>query len=275
MQYMTADMAVLIAGLVGFTLSSLLTPAALDAWGWRLAFIAGAAVVPVGLGMRRSLPETMTAAAEIPASRPTPGPPVRLIVLGLLMLGGSTIASYVINYTTTYAQDSLHLTANVAFGATIVSGVSFVVADLFSGLLSDRIGRKPVMLASSVLTLASTIAAYAAMTSSRSVLVLFASTAWLSALQSFLSAPVLIAVAESLPKSMRSAGLATLYAVAISIFGGTTQVVIKLLIDKTGSPLAPAWYMTAALAVGAIAMALFPESAPAKTGPPTAPRPIQ
>jgi hypothetical protein len=91
-------------------------------------------------------------------------------------------------------------------------------------------------------------------------------TAVLNLVAPFFTAPALITLTEALPKSVRSGVLATLYAVAISTFGGTTQVTVKYLTDLTGSPLAPAWYLTGALIVGAVAMLLVRETAPVRTG---------
>ena len=74
---------------------------------------------------------------------------------------------------------------------------------------------------------------------------------------------VLIAVTESLPARIRSGALATLYAVAVAVFGGTTQFAVTWLIQVTGSPLAPAWYLVAATGAGLVAILLFAETAPA------------
>ncbi len=265
-QSMTQDLAVLAAGIVGFALSSLLSPSALDAWGWRLAFLLGAAVVPVGLALRRRLPETLHSpeplAAEGAVKAGTPS--VRLLVLGFALLAMAGVYFYGVDYMTTFAQDSLHMGASTAFGATMVIGLGSVIADPLSGLLTDRVGRKPVMLTAAVLVLAVLVPGYAAMIRVHSIAVIYGVTATLAILQAFLTGPVLITVTESLPKASRSTALALLYAIAISAFGGTTQFIIKALTDATGSALAPAWYMTAALAAGGVAMLLIPESAPAR-----------
>jgi hypothetical protein len=78
------------------------------------------------------------------------------------------------------------------------------------------------------------------------------------------SVPVIVTNTETLPPAIRSGAVATIYAFAISIFGGSTQFVIKLLIDRTGNPLAPAWYWTGAALVGLIAMCLVRESSPGR-----------
>ena len=266
LQLMTQDVAVLGAGVAGFVLTSALTPAALDAWGWRVAFLIGTAVVPMGLQMRRNLPETI---GDADRRRTTPEQrriPVRLIVLALMLMMAATIYLYGLDYITTYAQDGLHMTPALAFGATVVIGLCAAVADPLSGLLSDRIGRRPVMLGAVVILVLLLVPAYMAMTELHSVPVVYSAIAILAVLQAFLTTPALVTVTESLPKAVRSGALAMLYAVATSIFGGSTQFVIKGLSDLSGSPLAPAWYMTGAVLIGGIAMTLMPETAPVKVG---------
>jgi MFS family permease len=262
LQYATQDVAVLAAGLVGFALSGLLDPAALDAWGWRVALLIGVAIVPVGLAIRRALPETMDIVDRSVRTKV----PWRLVWLGVALLASGTICSYTINYMTTYAQDSLQISAHLAFGASIASGVCMVVFQPIAGILSDRVGRRPVTLAAGVAMLLTVIPIFLTVTSLRSVAALYAAAAALGAMQSFYAAPVLIALAEGLPKSIRSGSLAILYAASIATFGGSAQFIVKYLIGVTGNPMAPGWYMSLALAIGITAMALLHETAPAVAG---------
>jgi hypothetical protein len=74
----------------------------------------------------------------------------------------------------------------------------------------------------------------------------------------------LTTISESLPQSVRSAGFGILYAIGTTVFGSFSQFNIKALIDATGSPLAPGWYLSAALVCGALAMLLMRESAPCR-----------
>jgi MHS family citrate/tricarballylate:H+ symporter-like MFS transporter len=267
LQSATQGLAILSAGVVGFTLASVLSPAALDAWGWRAAFLIGASVVPVGLYLRRSLPETLHQASSEPSTLGRARVPVRLIVLSLMMFGAMTIATYVRGYMTTYAQDSLKLAANIAFGATIINGLCGLFVCPLSGILSDRVGRKPVMIGSASILVLLAVPSFIAMNRMPSVAVVYIATALMSAVGWAASVPVFVTVTESLARAVRSGALATIYAVAIAVFGGSTQFIIKWLIDATGSPLAPAWYVTVALFVGGIAMFGMRESAPCKNAP--------
>lgn len=264
-QFMTQDLAVVAAGVVGFALSNLLSVPELDQWGWRLAFLIGAAVIPFGLYLRHSLPETLSL---VDHSIPRPAEsrlPLRLLVLGMLLLTATTVGGYGLSYMTTYAQDSLRLAAGVAFGATIMNGLGNLSGDVLSGLLSDRIGRKPVMLVSVFLMLLLVLPAYLAMTRLPGALTLYIATSILCLLQQTFGNAALVTITESLPKAVRSTVLSILYALATTAFGGTTQLVIKLLTEATSSALAPAWYITGALAVGAIAAVLIRETAPVKS----------
>ena len=174
-QYVTQDVAIVLAGAVGFALSQWLSPADLDDWGWRLAFLLGVGVVPLGLWLRRRLPETMHAAASRPAIHVKA--PWRLLTVGLVLLAMSAICDYVLDYITTYAQDNLKLSTGAAFGATIVLGVAEACADLTTGILSDRYGRRPVMLAGLVLLLLLTLPVFAAMNAAQAPWVTLAGTA--------------------------------------------------------------------------------------------------
>ena len=261
-QYMTQDMAVLGAGVVGFVLSTRLSPQALDAWGWRLAFLIGTAVVPLGLYMRHSLPETMHEEDRRAAAAARHHVPVRLAVLALMMLMSVSTYLFGLDYITTYVQDSLHMPVGMAFGATVVVGIFAVIADPVSGMLSDRLGRKPVMIGAAVVLLMIVIPAFVAMNRIRGAAVVFGVIALLAVLQALFTVPALVTVTEALPKPVRSGALAVLYALAISTFGGSTQFAIKWLTDKTGSSLVPAFYISGALVIGLVAMVLVEETAP-------------
>jgi MHS family citrate/tricarballylate:H+ symporter-like MFS transporter len=262
LQYATQDVAVLAAGLIGFTLSKLLDAEALDSWGWRLAFLIGVAVVPAGLAVRRSLPETLEA-ADIAIKEKVP---MRVVGLGLALLMSGTIAAYVLNYMTTYAQDSLHMTPSQAFGAAIASGLALVIFEPIGGMMSDRFGRRPVALVAGVLLLLVIMPGFWLVLRLGTPVALYGAVGLFGALLAFYTSPVLVALTESLPKSVRCGSLAVIYAVSIAVFGGTAQFVVKFLTDLLDSPFVPGIYLCVALAIGLTALSQLEESAPGVKG---------
>lgn len=262
LQYASADTAVLAAGLIGVALSSALTVAELDQWGWRAAFLAGAAILPAGLWLRRSLPETLGQPPH-PGEAP-PGRYARVAVLGGVMLAAQTTVSYLLNYLTTYAQSSLGMPATLAFGASVVVGLCGLVFAPVGGWLSDRFGRKPAMLVPGLLLLAAVFPAFAALSANRTGAVLYLVTAVLAIATTLSATATLVAVTEALPRRVRSGALAIVYALAISVFGGSTQFVVTWLIRVTGDVLAPAWYMAGAVLCGLAAMLATRETAPVR-----------
>ena len=262
-QAMSADLAVLAAGLVGFVLSSLMDAAALEAWGWRIALLLGATIIPFGLMLRRSLDETLHR-GEVRASV-RPGSLARVVLPGLAMLAGATTTAYILDYLTTYAATTLGMPTRIAFGATIVIGLCGVVCDPLGGWLSDRFGRKPVLIAPACLLLVSVFPCFWALAQARSPLVLYGTAALLTTCSTLANVSMIVVITESLPKAARSGGLGMIYACAISVFGGSAQFVVAWLILATGNPLAPAWYMTGGVVVGLVAILQLSETAPART----------
>jgi MFS family permease len=260
LQYASQGMSTLAGGVVGVTLSTVLGPAALTDYGWRIAFLLGAVILPVGYLIRRALPETFHESERAQAT--STGAPWRVIVLGFFILGSATIGFYVIAYMTTFASTVLHMQTNVAFGATLVFGLANIIFSTLAGILSDRFGRKPLMVWPRVLFALLMVPMYFLIVRNRDAVTLLGATFVLGAL-SQMAVVAFVAMSEVLPKHMRSASLAITYAVAISIFGGTTQFNITWLIHRTGNPMMPAYYATVAILVSIVAMVLMPETAPA------------
>lgn len=265
LQATSADAAVCIAGLVGVGLASFLDAAALDAWGWRVALLLGACIVPFGLVLRRGLAETLPPATGAHPD-PAPGGYARIVVLGLILLSTATTTNYLLEYMTTYASVTLGMSAKIAFGATAVIGLSGVICDCLGGWLSDRFGRKPVMTVPWVFLAIAVFPAFWTLDHLRTRAALYGACAVLACISTLSSATIIVAITESLPQRVRSRAVALIYALAISVFGGSTQFLVAWLIRATGNPLAPAWYMFCGVMIGLAALLQLPETAPAKTG---------
>jgi MFS family permease len=248
---------------VGVVLSSALSAQALSDWGWRAAFLLGALVLPFGLYIRRTLPETrhhVEAALEVHPESHSLLAHWRPLALGVAMIMSFTVSTYVFNYMTTYAEHSLNFKANVAFGATVSGSMVSVVFTLLGGFLSDRIGRKWVMLLPRILFLVATVPAFMLIVHNRDAITLFAATGAISALSSMSSGAALISLTETIRKEVRGTAVGGVYAVAVTLFGGTTQPIVTYLVHQTGDNLAPAYYMAATTAIGILAMIMMRET---------------
>jgi MFS family permease len=267
LQSMSADGAVLVAGLVGYGLATLLDPASLEQWGWRVALLLGGAIVPFGLVLRRSLGETLQVQGDVPHLQPGIGRRShrQIVALGLAMLAAATTTNYILDYMTTYAGSTLGMPANLALGATAVVGLCGFICDPISGWLSDRFGRKPVMIVPWVVLLLVIFPSFHLLAQLRTGAALYGASTVLAVASTLSSATVLVTITESLPHRVRAGSLSLIYAIAISIFGGSTQFLVNWLTGISGSALAPAWYMVAGVAVGLTAIVLMPETAPIRT----------
>ena len=262
MQSGSQGVAFMAASLVALILSMTLSAAALQNWGWRIGFVIGLSIVPFGILVRRSLPESAPH-LTLPGSEPVREPvPWKLVVLGLMLLTNGTISTYVGSYMTTYAMDTLHMGAQGAFGAGVINGVCTLVFVPLGGWLSDLFGRRLLLFGGLLVSAAATIPAFVMVIAHPTPLILDLAVAAIAIPSSLGGAAILTALTESFPPRMRSLSVGLVYAVAISIFGGTTQLVIAWLIHTTGQPLAPAYYRVAASAIGLLAICFLPESAP-------------
>ena len=263
MQYAGQGAATLLAGAVGVALAAAMGDQALVDWGWRIAMGIGVTIVPIGLILRGTLPETLH--HSVSATEPPPiASYARVATFAFLTMLSVTICTYVLNYMTTYAQDTLKMKAGIALGATVAVGAGNLVGALIGGVMSDRNGRRPWMIWPMLVCTIGVLPGFWLLSNYRSAGMLYAVGFLLRAACSIAGTSALIAVAESLPARVRSGALAILYAVAISMFGGTTQFVVKGLIDLTGNPLAPAWYMFVAASLGLAAMVFARETAPGR-----------
>ena len=260
LQFATQNFSILIAGAVGLLLSSTLSPDALLSWGWRAAFLVGALIVPFTIAIRRKLSETLVHEDSGARKGPSGRGLIVIALAGLLLLAGATIGTYTVDYITTFAQKSLGMDSRIAFVSTVLLGVTMTSFNLVSGWISDRYGRKPIALGAWIGLFFAGIPAFLIMVHFRSAAALFSMTVLLAMLMGLITPPSVTLFTEALPARIRAGALGTVYAVSIAVFGGSAQFIEQLLINKTGSPIAPAFYMTAAIAIGVIGVLMLEET---------------
>jgi MHS family alpha-ketoglutarate permease-like MFS transporter len=253
-QYVTLIGGQLCAILVLLLLKQVfLTGEQLRAWGWRIPFVVGALLALVALAMRRNLHETeQFVASRAMAKRPSVRellqyPRELLLVVGLTMGGTTAFYTY-----TTYMQKFLKLSVGLTdMQTTLVTGGSLIVALILQptyGAISDRVGRKPLLVWFGVMGTLLTIPLLDALQMTRSGFIAFALIcgAWLS-VAGYTSINAVVK-AELFPTHIRAMGVGLPYAVTVSIFGGTAES-IALWFKSIGHERWFYYYLTAVIAV--------------------------
>lgn len=254
--------AALVGALSGYLLSHFLSPADLESWGWRVPFLCGLLIGPVGLYIRRALHEThQNTLRESSAFREVLAHYRRQVVVGILVIVGGTASMYiVVFYMPTYLIHVLHMPPGTAFLSGCVAGAVLLVGSPLAGLLSDRLPRRKPLVAGS--TMLGGVLIYPAFWLLNHTSQLGVALTVIAALVSCLalgSSSGFLILMEGFPKHVRATGLSIVYSIGVSVFGGFAQFIVTWLISATGNPMSPAWYMVTCSAVSLCALALLKE----------------
>ncbi len=253
----------LLGSAVAAAVSTFLSPQALEDWGWRIPFLLGGLLGPVGMYMRRNIDETPKFRAATAQARPTPpAGPWRLAARAFGFTIVWTVAYYVfLTYMPTFLQKHAHLSRSDALWSNTVGLLVLVAMVPALGHLSDRIGRKPLLLAACAGFALLPVPLFAWLLSSPSFLEVVVIQVIFALTIALFSGPGPAAIAEIFPTRIRSTWMSTGYSLAVALFGGFAPFIATWLVERTGSPLAPTGYVIAAALVSAATIALLPETA--------------
>jgi MFS family permease len=255
-QSASQQVAVIVAAVIGVALSRSLGPAAMTAYGWRLPLLFGCLLVPALFVLRRSLEETAAFAARArPASLGEIAAGLagawRIVLLGMMAATTTTVAFYLITaYTPTFGETVLRLSSLDAFQVTLCVGVSNLFWLPVMGALSDRIGRRPLLLASAGLMIASAYPAMRWLTAGPSFGRLLTVELWLALLYASYNGAMVVFLTEIVPARIRASGFSLAYSLATAVFGGFTPAICQALIQRTGDRAMPGVWLSAAAALG-------------------------
>jgi MHS family proline/betaine transporter-like MFS transporter len=246
-----------LASSFGILLTTILSPEQLVEWGWRVPFLFGILVGPVGLYIRRRLDET----PEYVGIKPT-RTPVRDVLREhpiecLLAMGAAVVSNssaYIILYIPTYAMKELHLPQATGFTATFVGAVILGIVSPFAGHLSDKFGRSGLLTGTAWLFFLTTYPIFYLMVAYPTLATAIFAAGWLSLVKAGYSGVLPSQLAELFPTAVRGIGVSLSFAIAVTIFGGFTPFVATWLIAMTGNSLSPSFYImfTAALSIIAL-----------------------
>lgn len=250
---------ILLGTLVGIAVTSVFSTEQLHAWAWRLPFLAGLLIGPIGFYIRKHLSET----ADFEAVEKESG---AIALLGdlfkkhpkkILAAFGTTISAtiyfYVILiYMPTYGKTELGLTLSQSFGAQAIGLILLVVLTPVSGFVSDKIGRRPLLWISNSLFLVLAYPLFRYLVDAHSQLALGVVQSLFCFILAGVFGVLSTVLAEQFPTNVRSTGLALPYNLAVMIFGGFAPMIVTWLIGFLGTPIAPAYYLMFGAIVGLI-----------------------
>ncbi len=254
-QFASQGLGILLGAVVVGVLLTALSPQAMESWGWRVPFVLGMLIAPVGMYIRRHLEESLDV-HEAPPSAAAPRPHGslsavcrehgRTVLAAILSIIGGTAAAYVVTfYMPTYAIRELGLPPPVAlFGAALTGLLSFALAPLV-GVWSDRVGRKGLMVASRVLLALLIYPGFLWLNASPTPAALYTVVGLLSITLVMQTVPGITMLPEMFPKHVRATGMSLVYSVGVALFGGFSPFISTWLLNATGNKLAPAWYLLA------------------------------
>ena len=258
-QSASQQLAVILAASFGLLLGAVLAPAQMSAWGWRIPLLAGCLLIPVVYRMRRTLPETgdFLARKHHPETREiltVIARNWRLVTLGTMLATMTTVTFYMVTvYTPTFGSTVLRLASIDNLTVTLCVGASNFVLLPVMGALSDRIGRRPLLIACTTVALLTAYPAMLWLAAAPSFARLLAVELWLSVFYASYNGAMVAWLTEIMPENVRTAGFSLAYSLATAIFGGFTPAICTWLIHVTSNRAIPGLWLSFAALLGLLA----------------------
>jgi MHS family citrate/tricarballylate:H+ symporter-like MFS transporter len=247
------QVAVIFVALLGVSLSTFLRPEQMTLWGWRVPFLIGCLIIPLLFLLRRSMQETDEFLAR-QRSQQHPRPKEilrsvvlnwRIVIIGMLMVTMTTVSFYFITaYTPTFGKEVLKLTSTDSLLVTLAVGISNLFWLPLMAALSDRLGRRPLLIFFTGLMLLSAYPALSWLVSAPSFTRLLVVELWFSFIYGSYNGAMVVSLTEIMPVHVRTSGFSVAYSLAAAIFGGFTPAISTYLIHVTDNrAVAGLWLM--------------------------------
>nr|ELR5112215.1 MFS transporter [Providencia stuartii] len=251
----------LLAGVgVVSLLSFLMSTESLHDWGWRIPFWLALPMGLLALWLRYNMEETPSfVSAQQKEQSETNAAKVdifKAIFLGIGRLMAWSAAGYAyLVIMPTYLQSSLHTDFNTALLIAVISNVGFAVTILPAGMLSDKIGRRNIMVLATILLLVFSLPLLKILQSESSTLLIKAVVVFIAGgIVGLLAGPGPAMLAEMFPTKVRYTGLGLAYSLSNAVFSGCAGLIITGLIKQTGNLDIPAWYVMATALISLLAL---------------------
>jgi len=254
--------AVIFAALIGVALTARLSPLQMADFGWRIPLLIGCAIIPFLFLIRRSLVETedFRSRTEHPSARGILGSireNWRVVLLGAMLVTMTTVSFYLITaYTPTFGAKVLHLGSSQTLMVTLCVGVPNFIWLPLMGAVSDRVGRRPLLIGFTALALVTAYPALSWLVADPSFSRLLSVELWLSFLYGSYNGAMVVFLTELMPREVRASGFSLAYSTATAVFGGFTPAICTYLIEITHRPAMPGVWLSLAAAIGLAAAVL-------------------
>ncbi|OYU49344.1 MAG: citrate-proton symporter [Rhizobiales bacterium PAR1] len=273
-QSASQQVAIFFAAIIGYALSNWMSASAIADWGWRIPFFIGCAIIPFIFLIRRTLEETPEFLAQ--KKHPTQGEVFkamlanwRIVMLGMMLTAMTTVTFYFITvYTPTFGKNVLKLSATDSLLVTLFVATTNFIWLPVGGMISDRIGRKPVLMGIATLALATAYPALAWLVVDPSFSKMLMVELLFSAYFGLYNGAMVAALSEEVPANVRTTCFSLAFALAAALFGTFTPLASTWLIEHTGNRASPGFWLMGAAASGLIAAFLIyrgRSAAPART----------
>lgn len=256
-----ATAGILLGSAIGGLVAGILTEDQLMEWGWRIPFLFGALVAVSGYLIRRNIQATIPEGASKTPVKDTFGRyRWDVIKVALLNIGNGVSFYAAFVYAVTYIKGVDKLPESVALDLNTMSMVVLLMLIPMTSYLSDRLGRKPLLISGAAILTFGSVPLFHLLHSTDPVIIFMGEFGFVLAVALF-AGGVVAANVELTPAAVRCTGLALAYNASIGLFGGTTPMISAWLISSTGDPISPAYWVTGAGAISLLtAIFLIPET---------------
>ena len=267
-QSASQQVAIFVAALIGYGLNELMPAATVAAWGWRIPFLIGCLIIPFIFFLRRTLEETPAFLAM--KKHPTTSEVFssaainwKIILLGMMLAAMTTVTFYFVTvYTPTFGKTVLKLSTQDSLLVTLMVAVTNFIWNPVGGAVSDRVGRKPVLLAIAGLSFVTAYPALLWLTAAPTFGKMLAVELMFSFYFGVYSGTMLGALVEVVPAHVRTTCFSLAFALAAALFGTFTPFAATKLINMTGDKASPGFWLMCAAASGIIAtLAIYRDTA--------------
>ena len=258
-QSASQQVAIFVAALIGVVLSEVMPAATVADWGWRIPFFIGCLIIPFIFFLRRTLEETpaFLAMKKHPSTSEVFSSAAvnwKIILLGMMLAAMTTVTFYFVTvYTPTFGKTVLKLSTQDALLVTLLVAVTNFIWNPVGGALSDRIGRKPVLLAIAGLSFVTAYPALLWLTAAPTFGKMLAVELMFSLYFGLYSGTMLGALVEIVPAHVRTTCFSLAFALAAALFGTFTPFAATKLIEMTDNKASPGFWLMCAAASGIIA----------------------